>query len=726
MGKHRRSLVAPVAGGASIFLLFSLLLLVLIPLGSAQSLESAEAELATATAVGEPMWSPAPETADTKEDLLAPLTTGEAGTVTVHTDRLEIVFATMGAVPISWRVLDFPSLPPSRAKIRAYRPSAGRGERAMLDTLLARLTQDASREQALREQLAAAGNDEQRRHLERELRALRAVDLIPQDAGADRWYGALRFADVWYDSATVYEATATEVVVADEPVSLRFEARLRTATVQKTYRFYPDNYRCDLTVSVLAQPGSPLVAAQQYTLFWGPGLGQRYGRLNRPANLRFHVNQKVSMHDPVSLFRGQHKGKDVVTGTIGWFALEDQYFAAIVIPQSRIERGIQRAFAHPLQGIDDLRVLGGISVPFSAELGAVTSEERFKLYVGPKQQDRLAALGSESTDLLFHGWTGGISLLMLRVLHFFYAWTGNYGLAIICLTLLVRLVLFPIAQKQFRHMKESQAKMEKIKPLIEEIKERFKDDPQRQQQEQMKLLQQHGIMQGQLKGCLPMFLQLPIFIALFYTLQYAIELRGAPFFGWITDLAEQDAAFYIRLPVPLPLVGYVISFNILPIVNCAITWYQMKKTTTVSDPSQQIMMNIMPIFMLVLLWTWPSGLFVYWTCSSLFGFFQQYMINKTYVPEAETPAADPRNRRRQLQQRALSSATTQRNRADQPGAVGGVLAWLGKRLGLREGMKRLQQWVKEASEQNGSRGSRVSRPAPPDEAPREKRQSKRK
>lgn len=626
--------------------------------------------------------------------------------ILVQTSLYQATFDTLGALPTSWRLARYPELAPSRRKIRAYLPSAAPAEKSALEALLAHLeAQDASRTHLLEAQrmARAAGDEQQARNLEYELGLLLGYEVIPRDAGADRWFGAVAFNNGWFDSAVVYAATAEGTLrVEDRPLTLAFEADAGGATLIKRYTFYPESYRCDLEVIARAVPGSPLDGADRYTLYWGPGIGQQYGRLSTPANLATHIGQKIRQQPPASLYKSQRKGGDVLPGLLDWFALEDQYFAAIVIPHSRVERTVARV--HPASP-NDLRVLGGVPLALETTEAGRASQERFTLYLGPKDYDNLVALGEETTELLFSGWTGGLSLLMLRVLQFFHNLTGNYGIAIILLTLAVRLVLFPIAQKQFKHMKESQAKMERLKPLLDQLKEKYKDDQQRQQQEQMKLMQQHGIVQGQLKGCLPMFLQLPIFIALFYTLQRAIELRGATFVWWITDLSVEDAAFYIPFPVALPLVGYVLSFNVLPIINTAITWVQMKKSspTAPADPTQKMMMNIMPVFMLVLLWPWPSGLFIYWTCSSLFGVVQQYWINKNYNPAEAAKEREPKERRRRVRREAAATGGHRRKDADEEKRS------LADRLGLSRQMARLRKWVEEGMNEHGGRSPKSGR-----------------
>jgi YidC/Oxa1 family membrane protein insertase len=185
-------------------------------------------------------------------------------------------------------------------------------------------------------------------------------------------------------------------------------------------------------------------------------------------------------------------------------------------------------------------------------------------------------------------------------LQFFYNLIPNYGLAIILLTLVVRAVLYPLTLKQTKSM----ASMQKIQPEVKALKERYKDSPQKFNEEVLKLYQKHNV--NPLGGCLPLLLQLPILIALYNTIRIAVELRKNPFL-WIGDLSKGD-----------PLL-------ILPIAIAAIMYYQQGK---MSDPQQQQMMAFMPMFMFVITWSLPAGLLIYWFASSVIGLLQQLQANR--------------------------------------------------------------------------------------------------
>ena len=196
---------------------------------------------------------------------------------------------------------------------------------------------------------------------------------------------------------------------------------------------------------------------------------------------------------------------------------------------------------------------------------------------------------------------GFLSTILLRVLQFFYNLLPNYGLAIILLTIVVRLVLYPLTLKQTKSM----AQMQKIQPMVQDLKDRHKDNPQKFNEEVLQLYQKNNV--NPLGGCLPLLLQLPILIALYNTIRIAVELRKTPFL-WISDLSKGD-----------PLL-------ILPIAIAALMYYQQGKMST--DPQQQQMMAFMPMFMFVITWSLPAGLLVYWFASSVLGLLQQLQANR--------------------------------------------------------------------------------------------------
>lgn len=231
---------------------------------------------------------------------------------------------------------------------------------------------------------------------------------------------------------------------------------------------------------------------------------------------------------------------------------------------------------------------------------SMSQELNYYLILTKKDYDQLTSLGDGLKASLNFGLFGVISVPMLKVLKFFYQVIPNYGVAIILLTLIVRLLTFPLQFKSYKSMK----KMQDVQPELNKIKEKFKDDPQKLQKETMELFRRAGA--NPLSGCLPMLLQLPIFFAFYRMLYSSVELVDAPFFGWIVDLSIKDP--YYVLPV---------------LMGIAMFGQQKLMPTTSADPTQQKIMLFMPLIFAVLMKDLPAGLNLYIFVSTLFGIVQQ-------------------------------------------------------------------------------------------------------
>ncbi len=258
------------------------------------------------------------------------------------------------------------------------------------------------------------------------------------------------------------------------------------------------------------------------------------------------------------------------------------------------------------------------TVPIDLEPGESTIR-RYRTIAAPKAKEVLAAYGHGLPDLTEFGMFAALSRIALAVLNGVHAVIPNYGVAILILTALVRLMLHPLTRKQ----QVSMIKMQKLQPQIAEIQRKHADDKQKQTQEQMALFQKYGV--HPLSGCFPLLLQLPVFIALFRALRGAIELRHAGFL-WIDDLSRPDTIF--RLPLSLPVLGD--EFNLLPFIMVAVMLLQQKSMPEPSSEqaqSQQKMMKWFPLFFVLLLYHFPSGLVLYWTTSSGIAVVERWLIN---------------------------------------------------------------------------------------------------
>jgi len=238
---------------------------------------------------------------------------------------------------------------------------------------------------------------------------------------------------------------------------------------------------------------------------------------------------------------------------------------------------------------------------------------RYRLFAGPKIREILASYNASYESIIKRHWYDLLSALMSGILHTAHAATFNYGIAIVILTIIVRLGLYPLSRKSQTAM----AKMQKLQPQVQEVRDKFKTDKKRQQQEMMSLYKDYGV--NPLGGCLPMLLQLPVFIGLFNALRTSIELRHACFIPWwIEDLSQPDA-----------FLGIV---NLLPIISVVIMFIQQRMTPKSLDPQQQqtqkLMGYMMPAFLGFIFYNMPSGLNVYFIASMGIGIIEQKLIRR--------------------------------------------------------------------------------------------------
>lgn len=264
------------------------------------------------------------------------------------------------------------------------------------------------------------------------------------------------------------------------------------------------------------------------------------------------------------------------------------------------------------------------------------------VYAGPKERTALEAALPAHSAIVQHdlGFFNGVSSVLLAVLNALESVSGNWGVAIILLTLSVRLVLFPINRRSQTAMARYQAKIKRLQPKIDEIKKTYANDASRQRQEQAKLMQAEGAFPP-LGGCLPMFLQIPVFMGLYRALGVSFDLRHAPFFGWIRDLSVPDRLMHIGLNTHLPLIGTIEYLNILPPLMVALWIWQQRGMPVPADEQQarmQKMMMWMPVMMGFFLYNYAAGLSLYMITQSGFGIVEQKVIRKYWpVDDKELP-----------------------------------------------------------------------------------------
>ena len=356
----------------------------------------------------------------------------------------------------------------------------------------------------------------------------------------------------------------------------------------------------------------------------------------------------------------QKKSKDTETETISgardpitWAGIQDRYFMFSLIPTSgefanggfsaMLSYLEQKVSETGLSTFDDLTHYPRVEVyskPFNVAAGTSASFE-YDFFAGPKDRDVLKASEHDYGQILFYNsfrWFRLLCLGLMIVLGMLHGVLGNWGVAIIALVICLRLVMFPLVQKGMKHQAQMMAQQAKLKPHMDKINEKYKNDPQKKNMAVMNLYREHGVNPfGMFKGCLWMMVQLPIFLALYRILLQSIDLRGASFL-WIDDLSGGDKLF--PLPFTIPLVGEQ-YFHILPFLTAGtqllVSKMSMAANPAMADnPMQKQIMYMMPVMILFVTYSFPSGLFLYWLVSNIWQLVQQQFTNKKYREAAAT------------------------------------------------------------------------------------------
>jgi YidC/Oxa1 family membrane protein insertase len=299
-----------------------------------------------------------------------------------------------------------------------------------------------------------------------------------------------------------------------------------------------------------------------------------------------------------------------------WAGFIKKYFALLIKPAGEILEGTARA--------DEKALWGAMTIaPLTVSPGD-EGERSFLIYAGPQRYEELKSFGVGFEEIFSRGFFGLFKTWILLTLKFLNQYTHNYGWALVILTLLIKLIFAPLTHISYANMK----KMQVLAPKMKAIQEHHKKDPAKSQQELMALYRRNKV--NPMMGCLPMLIQIPVFIAMFKLLPEAIELHGAPFIGWVKDLSAPDR--FLMLPFTVPFLGWD-SLNILPILMAlSQLWYQkIMPSQPGSSPEQRNIMNIMPVFFGFICYNMPSGLTLYWTLQNLFSIIQQVFINRIAI-----------------------------------------------------------------------------------------------
>ncbi len=315
-----------------------------------------------------------------------------------------------------------------------------------------------------------------------------------------------------------------------------------------------------------------------------------------------------------------------------WVAVSNQFFTTLMAPLTAKATGVWgRRFDidyAPAQKL--LAIEGALGMPgFQVQPGQ-TYNARFEIYAGPKLYHRLAQLPHNEAEVMDFGMFKIVCQLLLNFMNLLHSWLHDYGLAILALTTIIKLTLWPIQNKANRSMRQMAA----LSPKIQELRDKYKDDPTRMNQEVMKLYKQYGI--NPVGGCLPMMIQIPIFFGLFKMLGQAVELRNAKFL-WVKDLSQPDTVAH------LPLLGWPI--NIIPLCMAATQVWLMAMTPKTGDPTQRRIAMFMPLIFLFICYNFAAALALYYTAQNLFSILQFYQNRRQPMPTLEKVAPAGKRKR---------------------------------------------------------------------------------
>lgn len=376
----------------------------------------------------------------------------------------------------------------------------------------------------------------------------------------------------------------------------------------KTFTFKPDGYVFDVTAAVTAPAGVKI-----------DGLGLQLSRpLKANEGFRDVPELQADVEDKVlnDAQKAIEKGVAPVVGSITYAGFGDRYFLSALMP------------VKPVVGTLAMDYVGDEADARVVFDGATNLSSA--VFIGPKELDVLEAVNPSLKKSINFGWTSIIALPFLKLLKFFYRIAPNYGLAIILLTIIVRLVTLPMSIKGQRSM----MRMQRLQPQVERIREKHKDDQERLNREMVDLYKRNHV--NPLGGCLPMAVQLPVFFGLYEALLNAIELRHAPFVGWIKDLSAPDC-----LPVAwIPMLPFTQCHGIpvLVILMTITAFVQQWMAPRQPDPNQQKMMMYMPVVFSLIFVNMPAGLTLYYFSSNLLGVVQQFILNREFQ-QLPVPAA---------------------------------------------------------------------------------------
>lgn len=416
----------------------------------------------------------------------------------------------------------------------------------------------------------------------------------------------------WFNARYTTDFSGENLEVRDSEQTLSFFWESPEGLViEKRFTFFPESYRIDL--AVIVKNASPQVFSDHLVLTLQDSIPKDRSRFAFEGPFAY-LNGSLEEIDVEDI-----QDQPPLSGEIGWAGLCDRYFMTALVPQGGGEATLS------LERDPERNLMAVSYVQPAHELRPNMQDVYpFFLYLGPKRLSILRDYGNDLAQAIDFGFFDIIAkpcLWLLNAIHDHLV--PNYGVAIILLTILFKIIFWPLGSKSYRSM----AEMKKLQPLMAEIRKKYKDDKKKMNEEIMRLYRTYKV--NPMSGCLPMVVQIPVFIAFYRMLYEAIELRHAPFFLWINDLSAPDRLFDFNVEIPLMLPPYGIP--VLTIIMGATMFLQQKLSPPPGDPSQAKFMMMMPIIFTVIFINFPSGLVLYWLVNNVISIAQQYYITKKTV-----------------------------------------------------------------------------------------------
>jgi YidC/Oxa1 family membrane protein insertase len=505
------------------------------------------------------------------------------------------------------------------------------------------------------------------------------INLIP--SSAQNWFSLRLFEPsfqekfkkgeiLWEKDKAGIDLTGSD---AKEKDTITFSAKVGDSyEVFKKVTVYPNEYFVDIALTFENLSEEPLnilgkeadESTNGYQLRLGPGIhadllpherkkGHSAGRTGG-AGARVYTELGKVTKEP--------KEEEVgVTAT--WAGLNNKYFAALMIPDPKLEAEYRfEELADNGEDVVDIthpKETASLVIPEFSLAAHQSRTDYFRVYVGPKLTAFLKAVEapnapeaqiglSKIIDFGYMGLIDPIAWAMLWLLNGMYAILPNYGLAIIVLTALIKIISYPLMRKSYKSMN----KMKELQPLLAELKEKHRDDPQKLNRATMRLYKEQGV--NPLGGCIPWLPQMPIFFALFALLGTAVELRGAPFLLWMDDLSAPDVLVTLPFTIPL-IITEIDAIRILPIINGLTQFLQQKFVggmAPATDNTQAKIMQFLPLIFVFLFYNWASGFVLYWLCNNVFTVAQQYLTQNRDSDETETPKTSKKSNPLKIRRKA--------------------------------------------------------------------------